>query len=420
MLPLPVSRLLKNTRVIGPGIVMAATGIGASDFFSAIWAGSQVGRSLLWAVIFGALLKYYLTEGMARRQILTGRSLVEDWMTRTPSALRYLFGVYFLIWSVCVSSMIMGAASLSLRQLFPAPFASERASAIFFGLVQGGLALGLVSVRGYARFEIVMRVLVGLTLVAICYCLFSVGPDVFPPASPWFRREDSVLILAIVTGVGGTLTLLSYGHWIREKGYNGPESLSLMRLDCGAGYTLSAVVMIVILLLADGVLRARGIVANSEGAARAVFATLAGLLVGWPGGPLVFKFGFWSIVTASMLGVWQSVPHVFAEGAFAATRRPLPADVSASREFRAYRILIFMGGAGLLVFPMQELFLLYALVSALFFPFLAASLLYWNNGRNLPAGPNTRRATAMLALGLLLFLYIGASEILRIVGELLG
>lgn len=407
--------MFARLRVIGPGIVMAATGIGASDFFAAIWAGSQVGRSLVWAVVFGAILKYYLTEGMARRQMLTGVTLVSEWMTKSPRVVRLLLGVYFTIWAVCVCSMIMSAASLALRQLFAQPFASERASAIFFGVVQGGVALLLVSMRGYHRFENLMRLLVALTLAAVCYCLFSVGMDAVRPVAPVFRAEDSVVILAIVTGVGGTLTLLGYAHWIRDKGYEGAQSMPLMRLDCGVGYTLSAVVMIVILLLADSVLRTRGIVADSEAAAKGVFATLGNLLVDWPGGPLVFRFGFWSIVTASMLGVWQSVPFIFTEGFFSATNKEAPADLSQAREFHIFRVAVFVCAAGLLVFRIQALFLLYAGVSAIFFPLLAGSLLVLNNRKRLPALPNTWRANLMLLVGLCLFAYIGVLEIIRIV-----
>lgn len=411
----PDTTVISRIKVIGPGIVMAATGIGASDFFAAIWAGSQVGRSVLWAVVLGALLKYYLTEGMARRQILTGNTIVHDWMSRTPPFLRLLLGAYFVLWSVCVTSLIMGAASLALRQLLPGPFESVRASAVFFGLLQGGLALAIVSLRGYSRFENIMRILVAFTLVAVCYSLSSVGSAAVRFEPPAFRGEDSVVILAILTGVGGTLTLLSYGYWIRDKGYEERQSVALMRLDCGVGYALSAVVMILILLLADSVLRERGIVASSEAAAKTVFATLGNLLVGFPGGPLVFRFGFWSIVTASMLGVWQSVPHIFTEGFYVARNHQAPSDLTATRTFHVYRVVIFCLAGILLVFPVQALFLLYALVSALFFPFLAASLLYWNNGRGLSEGRNSWRANFVLALGFILFSYMGITEIVRIV-----
>ena len=52
--------------VVAPGILLAATGVGAGDLLTTAIAGSAVGLSILWAVPAGAALKYVLTEGIAR------------------------------------------------------------------------------------------------------------------------------------------------------------------------------------------------------------------------------------------------------------------------------------------------------------------------------------------------------------------
>ncbi|MBC8146017.1 MAG: iron transporter, partial [bacterium] len=41
----------------GPGILIAATGVGAGDLITASLAGSDVGLVVVWAVVLGALLK---------------------------------------------------------------------------------------------------------------------------------------------------------------------------------------------------------------------------------------------------------------------------------------------------------------------------------------------------------------------------
>ena len=44
----------KLLAVIGPGILVAATGIGAGDLATSAFAGSALGLTVLWAVVLGA------------------------------------------------------------------------------------------------------------------------------------------------------------------------------------------------------------------------------------------------------------------------------------------------------------------------------------------------------------------------------
>ena len=53
-------------RELGPGIVIAATGLGAGDLIAASVAGAKYGVAILWAAVLGAILKFTLNEGLAR------------------------------------------------------------------------------------------------------------------------------------------------------------------------------------------------------------------------------------------------------------------------------------------------------------------------------------------------------------------
>lgn len=409
-------RIRDALKSMGPGVVMAATGIGASDFFSSIWAGSSVGSSILWSVVFGVVLKYYLTEGIARRQIVTGESFVHLWMSRGPRALRLFLAAYFALWAVCVFSMLMGATGLAASQLLPQLFGSPRASTASYGIAQGLGVLLVLAIPGYARFERMMHVLVGVAVLAVLYCLFSLGTPAFALEAPAFRTEHTVVVMAIVTGVGGTLTLLGYGAWIREKGYRTLDQIPLMRLDCAAGYGVTGLVMVSLILLAAGTLRARGIAVDSEADARAAFAVLGVLIRGFPLGRYVFALGFWAIVLSSMMGVWESVPRLFAEGWFAFRSEPLPDDVDRSRVYVVFRFVVVACACSLMFFQIPVLYLVYSVVSALFMPFLAANLLYWNNRRELASEARSHfGANAILSLGLMLFGYIGVQELRKLV-----
>ena len=65
-------KFLKN---IGPGIVVAATGVGAGDMIAASVAGAKYGTVIIWAAIVGAVIKFVLNEGMARWQLATGTTV---------------------------------------------------------------------------------------------------------------------------------------------------------------------------------------------------------------------------------------------------------------------------------------------------------------------------------------------------------
>ena len=54
--------------VIGPGLLVAATGVGAGDLATAAFTGNQLGVAILWVVVLGAFLKFVLNEGLARWQ----------------------------------------------------------------------------------------------------------------------------------------------------------------------------------------------------------------------------------------------------------------------------------------------------------------------------------------------------------------
>src|SRR5699024_12457956 len=83
-------------KVIGPGLVVAATGVGAADVVATLVAGSQIGYGLLWAVIVGVILKIVLVGGAGRFSLATGKTIFEDcralgrWTT-------WYFGPYIII-----------------------------------------------------------------------------------------------------------------------------------------------------------------------------------------------------------------------------------------------------------------------------------------------------------------------------------
>lgn len=94
-------------RYLGPGFVVAATGVGAGDLIAASVAGARYGTIILWAALLGGLLKFVLNEGVARWQIATDTTLLEGWIHKLPRGVSWYFMLHLLLWSFVVPGALI-------------------------------------------------------------------------------------------------------------------------------------------------------------------------------------------------------------------------------------------------------------------------------------------------------------------------
>ena len=104
---------------LGPGLILAATGIGVGDMVSATIAGAEYGLTLIWALAAGVIVKFAITEGAARWQLATGTTLVEGWRNHLPRVAVGAFFIYFIVWSYMVSSALVAASALVPAAVIP-------------------------------------------------------------------------------------------------------------------------------------------------------------------------------------------------------------------------------------------------------------------------------------------------------------
>src|SRR3970282_1213815 len=142
--------------MLGPGVLLAATGVGGGDLAMGSFVGGLLGTAVLWAGLVGAFLKFVVTEGLARWQLATGETLVEGAVARLGPVVVWLFLPYLLLWSFFVGAAQMSACGVTLHAIFPV-FDSAQNGKIVFGIAAGLVGLGLVWRGGYALFEQVIR-----------------------------------------------------------------------------------------------------------------------------------------------------------------------------------------------------------------------------------------------------------------------
>lgn len=382
--PVPNRRLpfSLSLAVIAPGLLVAATGVGAGDLLTAGLAGSAVGLSILWAAVAGAVLKWFLNEGIARWQMATGTTLLQGWVSHLGRWIRWLFLGYLLIWSVFTGGALVNACGVAGTSAWDIT-GTPRTSKIVWGILHSMVGLALVWRGGFRFFERLMAVCVAMMFVAVISTAFFSNPDWSAVARGLVtpRIPDGAMgwVLGVLGGVGGTVTLLSYGYWIREQGRSGVSGMRTCRIDLAVAYSMTALFGVCMIIIGSSVDIHRG------GGLALVAVDLGHQLsqaIG-PAGKWIFLVGFWGAVFSSLLGVWQSVPYMFAD--FVRLRSPgatEPAqriDLRNTRAYRVYLIGIAIVPLPLLALSVKQAQLAYAILGSLFMPLLAVTLLMMNN-----------------------------------------
>ena len=165
----------RSTSIIGPGLLVAATGIGAGDLATASFAGSHLGVAVLWAALAGAFLKFVVNEGLARWQLATGTTLLEGVVRHFGRLSGWFFLAYLVFWTFFVASALMSACGVTLHALAPV-FDDARDGKIVFGILSSLTGAVLVLKGGYALFSKVMQICIGLMFVTVLATAAIVWP----------------------------------------------------------------------------------------------------------------------------------------------------------------------------------------------------------------------------------------------------
>ena len=391
---------------LGPGFILAATGIGVGDMVSATIAGAEFGLTLLWALAAGVLVKLAITEGAARWQLATGTTLVEGWRDHLPQALLVAFFVYFVAWSYMVASALVSASALVPAAVVPS------VPLPVWGVVHAVAGFLLVYFGRYQRMVAIMKWFIGLMFLSVISAalliLFRSGADWTAVGS---RSPFSVAYtLSLIGGVGGTVTLLSYGYWMREEGWTTPSRVASARIDLGVSFGLVFLFSAAMIFISTQIEWAGQIL--DEGPELCLqLADRIGEETGAIGRS-VFLVGFWGAAFSSVLGVWHGVPFLFDDFVHLWRRRERGGQQGGPYRSWAAYLTVASISALLLQRPVWLVFA-YTVVGSFFFPFVIATLLWLNNTRLLsPRLRNGAAVNGVLGAALLLYVYLAARSLL--------
>ena len=378
---------------IGPGLLLAATGIGVGDMVSSTIAGAEYGLTLVWALAAGVVLKFAITEGAARWQLGTGTTLIEGWRDHLPRAAVIAFFIYFIVWSYFVSSALVTASALVPAAIIPS------VPLPVWGVIHAVGAFVMVWFGRYERFLAIVKWFIGLKFGAIIASALLI---VLWSGADWSGAGarspfSTAYTLSLIGGVGGTVTLLSYGYWMREAGWAGVERMKAARGDLTLSFTLVFVFCISMIFLSTQI-NWTGQILDEGPRLCLLLADRIGQEIG-PIGRGVFLLGFWGAAFSSVLGVYHGVPFLFDDMLHLWRRQP--AGGQRGKPYRAWAAYLALAAISALVIrrPVWLVFA-YTVVGSMFFPFVISTLLWLNNKRNVRATRNGVLVNVVLSAAL--------------------
>lgn len=413
----PPATFGKRLKYIGPGLIVAATGVGAGDFIMASIAGATYGWALMWAVLAGAAIKLILSEGIGRWYLATGKTFLQGWHSLGWWATAY-FGVYVVIFGIVYGAAVPAVSALILTAMFPGP------PFWLWAVLSGVAGFVLVWFGRYGALEKAMTAFVGImfiTVVGSAILIMANVGEVTYSLAPSIPEGSLVRIIGIIGGVGGTITLTCYSYWIHAKGWKGQKWIPMMRFDITSGYIVTGIFAVSMLIIAAELLFGSGTaiegneglvgLADAYGARFGDFARWALLI------------GIWAAIFTSILGPWHGISYLFADFVRIirdARRKETTSHETISEKDTSFRIyLAWMTFPPMLLLLIERplaIVLLYGVLGAIFMPILSVGLLYLLNSKRVdPEYRSGKINNTLLVLIVVLFVYLGGSELIATV-----
>jgi len=407
-------------RHIGPGIVVAATGVGAGDLVATLIAGSKFGYTLMWAAVIGCLVKISLAEAVGRWHLATGRTLFDGWRTLGGWTTGY-FAVYVVIWGFVYGATAMSSSALPIVALFP-----DGPGLKTWAIITGLIGLVFVWFNQYAVFEKVMTVLIGIMFVVVVYVAIRVVPDAgasFAGLLPVLPDGSLIYTLGLIGGVGGTITMAAYGYWVNAKGWSDTSWMKVMRVDNRVAYITTGVFVVAMLIVGAELLHSSQIALTKGDRGLIDLGQVLEDRFG-AGTAKLFLVGFFATSFSSLIGVWHGVSLMFADFVERVRAARSGTDVekaSGEKVGRQERSVPFRAYLLWLTFPPMTLLWLdepfglvigYGVLGAFFMPFLALTLLWLLNSSRTPREwRNGWLSNGMLGAAGLLFVVLCVQQV---------
>jgi Mn2+/Fe2+ NRAMP family transporter len=225
---------LKILALVGPAFVWCAEYIGSGEVVLATRTGAILSSAILWSVVFGIFLKYWIGMSGGRYTVCTGEGMV-DMFSRIPGPKNW---VVWLVLVVQFAAAIIAIAALAnVAGVFLAGFIghNSRTVQIICGWAVSISAILVVWSGAFDLLKMVMTFFVFVIVLGVGYvavCVFppigelarSLIPNI--PAVPDWALAKGVdsnawkeILPLLGWGAGGFASQVWYTYWVLGAGY---------------------------------------------------------------------------------------------------------------------------------------------------------------------------------------------------------
>ena len=297
--------------MLGPGLLFAATSVGASHLVQSTRAGAVYGLALLGIILLANAIKYPAFRFASDYYPATGTSLLEAYR-RQGKAVLLVFAVITLSTLLfAVSALALMAAGL-IKVVFSISLAAQT---IALGLI---VCTSVMLVVGhYKTLERLTKVLIILMVVCTLVATMMILPEVhWGQSMTLFSSELDIASLLFIAALMGWMPVpldasVWQSLWAKAKAENSdlPPTLAESRFDFNVGYSAIIVLAICFLLMGAGIMHGKGIVLASGSAAfSAQLIHLYETVLGGFFGPLI-GIAATAIVYSSLLAIMDAFPR---------------------------------------------------------------------------------------------------------------
>ena len=217
--------------LVGPAFIWSAEYIGTGEVLLATRAGAVLGTAILWAVVLGILLKYWIGMAGARYTACTGEGMM-DLFDRVPGPR------HWAVWIVLVVQLFAGALSIGAVATAAGAFLNKLVPALpgsVAGWIVAGFAFLVAWTGAFDLLKGVMTFFVLLIVGGALYTAFHVFPGAAVLAQSLAFRLPEVPAWALAQGVqanpwreimpllgwgaGGFASQVWYTYWVLGAGY---------------------------------------------------------------------------------------------------------------------------------------------------------------------------------------------------------
>ena len=224
--------------LVGPSFVWCAEYIGSGEVILATRTGAVLGLGVIWAIVAGIFLKYWIGLSGARYTVCTGEGMI-DMIARMPGPRNWA------VWIVLVAQFISAAISIGSIASAAGVFASSLLplSPYLCGWLVTLFALAVVWSGTFNVLKMVMSGVVFVIVIGVFYVAVTVFPgwaaffegflfDI-PAVPAWALSEAGVhanpwreILPLLGWAAGGFASQVWYTYWVLGAGYGAAQGRS--------------------------------------------------------------------------------------------------------------------------------------------------------------------------------------------------